>query len=114
VRPAHGAVLRNIARDGSRIAELAKCAGMTEQSTAELVEHLRERRYVELVPDPRYGRAKLVRLAARGWKVHGTLVRVRREFEKECARSLGGDEWRQLRALLEEFVAWSKSYSKPG
>ena len=53
-------------------------------------------------------------LTARGWKVHGTLVRVRREFEKECARSLGGDEWRQLRALLEEFVAWSQNDSKPG
>ena len=34
MRPAHGAVLRNIARDGSRIAELAKCLRMTEQSTA--------------------------------------------------------------------------------
>lgn len=66
------------------------------------------------MPDPSYGRAKLVRLTARGCRVHGTLVRVRRAFEKEICSQLGGDEWRQLRALLEEFAAWSRSNSKPG
>lgn len=112
VRPAHGAVLRNIARDGSRITELAERARMTKQSMAELVEYLRKRGYIELVSDQSDGRAKLARLTARGWKVHGTLVRSSREFEMECARSLGEEKWRRLRALLEELAAWSRTYSK--
>ena len=112
VRPAHGAVLRNIARDGSRITELAERARMTKQSMAELVEYLRKRGYIELVSDESDGRAKLVRLTARGWKVHGTLVRSSREFETECARSLGVEKWRRLRALLEELAAWSRTYSR--
>jgi DNA-binding MarR family transcriptional regulator len=112
VRPAHGAVLRNIAREGTRITELAERARMTKQSMAELVEHLRERGYLELAPDPSDGRAKLARLTGRGWKVHGALVRSSREFEKDCARSMGKNKWRELRALLEEFAAWSRSYTR--
>jgi DNA-binding MarR family transcriptional regulator len=109
VRPAHGAVLRHIARDGSRITELAQNARMTKQSMAELVEHLRRRGYVELVPDPSDGRAKLARLTERGFKVHGALARISRDFEKVCAQSFGTDKWRRLRALLEDFANWSKT-----
>lgn len=112
VRPAHSAVLRNIAREGSRLTELAERARVTKQSMAELVEHLRKRRYVELVPDPSDGRAKLVRFTERGWKIHATLVKISREFEKECARSMGEVKWRQLRGLLEEFSDWSSRLSK--
>jgi len=111
VRPAHGAVLRNIAREGTRITELAERARMTKQSMAELIEFMRERHYLELVPDPTDGRAKLARLTARGWKVHDTLVRSSREFEKDCARRMGRAKWRELRSLLEEFAAFSRSRS---
>jgi DNA-binding MarR family transcriptional regulator len=73
---------------------------------------LRKRRYVDLVPDPRDGRAKLVRLTQRGWKVHAMLVSISREFETECARGLGKEKWGQLHALREEFAAWARRYSK--
>ena len=109
VRIAHGAVLRYIARDGSRITELADRARMTKQSMAELVEYLRARGYVELVPDPSDGRAKLVRLTPRGWKVHATLVASSGVFERKCAQALGEQKWRQLRSLLEEFAAWART-----
>lgn len=114
VRPAHGAVLRHIARDGSRITELAERARMTKQSMAELVEYLHKRRYVELVPDPSDGRAKLVKLTERGWKMHDALVKASYDFEKECTRALGEAKWRQLRNLLEEFAGWSKAEAKAG
>jgi len=112
VRPAHGAVLRYIPRDGSQISELAERARMTKQSMAELVEYLRERKYVDLAPDQSDRRAKVVRLTKRGWKLHSALVRNSRAFERECARGLGAEKWRQFRALLEEFAAWSSAYSE--
>lgn len=114
LRPAQGAVLRHMTRDGMRITELAVRARMTKQSMAELIEYLRKRRYVELVPDPHDGRAKLVTLTDRGWKVHGMLVKISRAFERECARDLGEDKWRQLRGLLEEFAAWARAYRERG
>ena len=114
LRPAHGAVLRHMSRDGLRVTELAALARMTKQSMAELVEYLRKRGYVELMPDPADGRAKLVTLTDRGWKVHGMLVKISRAFERECARDLGEERWRQLRGLLEEFATWARAYRQRG
>jgi len=112
VRPAHGAVLRNIAREGNRITELADRAHMTKQSMAELIEYLRNRGYLELSPDPHDGRAKLARLTARGWEVHKILVRSSQEFEKQCARSMGEAKWRELRSLLQEFATLTRSSTR--
>lgn len=107
VRPAHGAVLRHIARDGSRVTDLAQRAHMTKQSMAELVAWLQQRGYAEMTPDPQDGRAKLVRLTDRGWQVHATLVNASKAFEKEYAQSVGAAEWKRLRSLLERFAAWA-------
>ena len=114
LRPAHGAVLRHIAREGSRVTELAERARMTKQSMAELVEYLRRRNYVELVRDPSDGRAKLVQLTRRGWHVHNTLARASHDFERECARGIGTDNWNQLRALLEQFATWKSARPSGG
>jgi DNA-binding MarR family transcriptional regulator len=110
LRAAHGAVFRHISRDGSRITALAERARITKQSMAELTEYLRQCGYVQLVADPSDGRAKLVKLTARGWKVHHALVRISEGFERKCARSLGEQKWQQFRELLQEFAAWSQHY----
>ena len=110
VRVAHGAVLRNLSREGSRITDLAKRARVTKQSIAELVEYLRRRGYVELVPDPSDGRAKLVRLTERGWRVHATLVGSGPAFERQCEQTLGAAKWRQLKALLHEFAERTRTH----
>ncbi|SMF56996.1 Winged helix DNA-binding domain-containing protein [Tistlia consotensis] len=97
-------MLRHIARDGSRVTELAERARMTKQSMAQLVDALRERGYAELAPDPSDGRAKLVRLTERGWQLHDALVAISREFEADRAREMGEETWRRLRGLLEELT----------
>lgn len=109
VRPAHGRVLRYIAADGSRVIELAERAQMTKQSMGELVNYLRRRGYVEMVPDPSDGRAKLVRLTAQGLRLYEMLVSLSREFEKQCARVLGVKRWRMFRLALVELAEWSRS-----
>ncbi len=112
VRLAHGAVFRHLSREGSRVTTLAERARMTKQSMAELVEYLRTRGYVELAADPTDGRAKLVKLTSRGWKVHDALVRLSTAFEKEATRTLGEDKWRQFRQVLAETAAWSQASRK--
>jgi DNA-binding MarR family transcriptional regulator len=108
VRLAHGAVFRHMSRDGSRITVLAQRARMTKQSMAELVGYLADNGYVALVPDPTDGRAKLVRLTERGWKVQHALLRLSTEFEKRAARDLGAGKWRRLRGLLKDFAVWAQ------
>ena len=58
---------------------LAARAQMTKQSMAQLVAHLEAHGYVERVPDPADGRAKLVRATARGREVFALV----REFIAE-------------------------------
>ena len=48
------------------MSELAARAQITKQSMAELVAHLEQYGYVERIPDPADGRAKLVRATIRG------------------------------------------------
>lgn len=62
---AQARVAARIAPCGSRVQELAEQARVTKQSAAFLVEQLEAAGYVERVPDPTDGRARLVRLTAR-------------------------------------------------
>src|SRR5438045_448708 len=66
VRPSHGCVFGTIEPEGSRLTELAERAHMTKQSVGEVASELEARGYVERVPDPSDGRAKIIRLTEKG------------------------------------------------
>lgn len=83
VRPAHGNVFRYISPDGSRLTELADAAQITKQSMNYLVEYLHDRGYVEMIPDPTDGRAKLIHLTSQGQKVQQMAVQISRQVEAE-------------------------------
>lgn len=104
IRPAHSAVLRHLAAEGSRLTELAAEAGMTKQSMAYLVGYLEERGYVGLGPDPADGRARLVRLTARGQRLVDTLLALSAELEAEAARELGRNRIDDLRQTLTDLA----------
>ena len=84
---------------------LAERAQMTKQSMAELVAHLERLGYVERVPDPSDGRAKLVRATARGRRLYVIARDVVAELEAAWTERLGKAKMRQLRELLEELNA---------
>jgi len=101
VRSAHLPILEYIDREsGSRVTYLAFHANVTPQTMGELVTHLEHHGYVERVPDPSDGRAKLVLLTERGadlYALAGTLVR---RLEGEWADLLGDEQFQQLKRLL--------------
>lgn len=100
VRPAHSAVFRHLLPGGSRVTDLAERAQMTKQSMAYLVDHLHERGYLEFVPDPTDGRAKLVRLTERGRACMDTAIKLSAQWEAFAAARMGEDEMPELRRLL--------------
>jgi DNA-binding MarR family transcriptional regulator len=87
---------------GTRVSDLAAQARVTKQSAAFLVEQLEAAGYVERVPDPDDGRARLVRLTPHADKVVDTAnAEVERVLE-EWAEHVGADRLRQMRQTLLE------------
>ena len=67
IRPAHHSVFGLLNPDGDRVVGLAERAQTTKQAMGYLVAYLEERGYLERVPDPDDGRAKIVRRTEKGW-----------------------------------------------
>ena len=105
VRLPHGNVFQYLDDAGTRVGVLAERAHLTKQAMAQLVAHLEAHGYVERVPDPDDGRAKLVRATARGRDVFAIVRVYVRETETRIESALGAARLRELRGLLEELDA---------
>jgi DNA-binding MarR family transcriptional regulator len=84
--PTQSRLMAQIDPDGTRVVTLAARARTTKQSATSLVDQLERAGYVERVPDPADGRAKLVRITDRA---HAVVVAA----NTEVARALG--EWEE-------------------
>ena len=103
IRPGHGCVFGNIdAQNGSRLTELADRALMTKQSVGEVTSDLEQRGYVERVPDPADGRAKLVRPTAKGRAAVDEARAIAAEIERDIAGLIGAERLRELKGLLAD------------
>lgn len=101
IRPPHFPIFEYIDRErGSRVSYLAQHAGVTAQAMGELVDHLVAHGYVERVPDPTDGRARLVRLTERGHAAYGVAASLVTDLERQWSMAMGADEFRQLKDLL--------------
>jgi DNA-binding MarR family transcriptional regulator len=102
IRPGHGCVFGNIDPEyGSRLTELADRALMTKQSVGEVTSDLEQRGYVERVPDPADGRAKLIRLTPKGLEAWGIGRQLIDELERQWAERFGEERVAALRDVLE-------------
>ena len=101
VRPAQGGLAQHIADDGSRVTDLAKLAQVSKPTVVYLVNDLERLGYVERVPDPADGRAKLVRFTERGARAQAEARRIIGEIEADWSRAFGAEDLATLRALLE-------------
>ena len=105
VRAPHGLVLQYLDDAGTRVSVLPERAQITKQSMAELVAHLERHGYVERVPDPADGRAKLVRATDRGRAVFAVARDLIAAYDRHLEAELGAEDVGALRALLERLGA---------
>lgn len=105
IRITHGCVFGNIEPDGSRLTELAQRARMTKQSVGEVATELEQRGYLERVPDPSDGRAKIIRLTERGREARALGRGIIDEIEREWAERYGAERVAALRDALEAITA---------
>ena len=87
-----------------RTTDLAYRAGMTKQSMGALVADLEATGYVQMLPDPEDGRAKLVCLTEKGRAAQESAARISGEIEARWAKQAGKEEWRNTRQTLESLV----------
>jgi DNA-binding MarR family transcriptional regulator len=97
---AQARLLQRVAPDGSRLTDLAGQGQVTKQTAGFLVDQLERRGYVERVPDPSDGRARLIRPARRGWEAAALAAPGVAAVEAEWTAHLGAEAMAGLRAAL--------------
>lgn len=105
LRPGHGCVFGTITAEGERLTVLAERANLTKQAVGEVVSELERAGYVERVPDPQDGRAKIIRLTERGeaaWTYGQNLIRSVRE---QWGERYGKERVDTMVELLHEIIA---------
>ncbi|MEZ4670878.1 MAG: MarR family transcriptional regulator [Anaerolineae bacterium] len=102
---AHLTVFQHIdSRKGSRLIDLAESAQITKQSMGYLIDYLESQGYVERVPDERDGRARLIRLTARGQALHATALNLVRDVEVRWRAHLGSERMDNLLDALKDLT----------
>ena len=107
---AQARIMQRIGPNGTRLTELAEQAQVTKQTAGFLVEALERAGYVERVPDPTDGRARLVRIAERGAKASALANSIVIEVEAEWTARLGEQRMRQLRRALTQLRELTDPY----
>lgn len=102
LRASQASLLLNVdRRSGTRLTELARRAGVTKQAMMVVVDELEIRGFVRRTPDPEDGRAKVVRLTARGRTLAAESRRAVAAVEARARRMLGGRRYDVLRETLD-------------
>jgi DNA-binding MarR family transcriptional regulator len=88
--------------DGSRITDIAKAQDVSKNAVGQLVSELEELGYVERVPDPLDGRAKIVRYTEMGVQLIGDAAVIGEGLNAEIAQIIGPRRLRELRSILAD------------
>jgi DNA-binding MarR family transcriptional regulator len=112
--PAQEVVFAFLSPQGDRIVDLARRARTTKQAMGYLVAALEATGYLERLPDPRDGRAQLIRRTERGWAVNHTARQLAAELQEEWAMLLGPERLQTLLELLRDLLSvLDRHYQSP-
>lgn len=100
ITPAMARLAARLDEGGSRLTKLADAAGVTKQTAHVLVEQLIAGRYVQRIPDPHDGRARLIVVIARGERVIAQARRGEQEILDEWREHLGARDLDRLTSIL--------------
>jgi len=88
--------------EGSRITDIAKAQDVSKSAVGQLVTELEDLGYVERVPDPADGRAKIVRYTRNGRALIADAARIAERLDAEIEAIVGTRRLAQLRSTLAD------------
>ncbi|WP_344650064.1 MarR family winged helix-turn-helix transcriptional regulator [Cryptosporangium japonicum] len=106
-------LLAGIDLDGTRLVVLADRARLPKQTALALVNGIEKAGYVERVPDPSDGRARLIRLTPRGRSILPVAMAEEARIESDWRALLGTRRARALRAALWELALAADPQLRP-
>ena len=101
LNPAHVGLWRYPGVEGLRPSQLADRVEITKQSVNDLLRHLEEHGYLERMPDPADGRARVIRLTSKGRRLSETIYAEAGAAQRRIAEILGPRRFAQLQSSLE-------------
>jgi DNA-binding MarR family transcriptional regulator len=110
LRPAHTQVFEHLDPEGTRLTSLADRVGMSHQAMGELVGELVTQGYLERVPDPADGRARLLRATVRGERERARAVEALGEIRARWQAELGT---RSVDEVLDGLAALIRACAPP-
>src|SRR5215208_5110614 len=91
--------------DGLRPSEIATRNQLSRQAINDLLSDLEKGGYLERIPDPTDGRARIVRFTERGWDLTQVISDMSFASEREWAQVIGESRFDEFRSTLSELVA---------
>ncbi|MCA9502064.1 MAG: MarR family transcriptional regulator [Spirochaetaceae bacterium] len=104
LRSAHVLVFRYPGPDGLRPSELGAQLQLSKQSINDLLGHLEQGGYLRRAPDPADGRARVVRLTAKGRRLERKAREAAYAAERRLVERIGPRETEALRKTLERLA----------
>lgn len=111
---AHASILPHIDMEGTRLTDLANRAGLTKQSTSELITSLERLGYVRREADPQDGRSHLLVFTKRGEEFLLAAYQAKSELEGELVKRLGSHRADHFLSLLREYLNSDEPVRTPG
>lgn len=95
-----GFVLRALDAAPMTVSELADRLEISKQGAGQIVDDMEQRGYLDRYPDPRDGRARLLRLSSGGQATLAAARRFHQRYERRLVREHGQQAVANLRGLL--------------
>jgi DNA-binding MarR family transcriptional regulator len=102
LRTRHYRLLTFIPDEGIRLTRVAERSGLTKQALAQALAPLEAGGYLDVVPDPRDRRARVVRRTERGHEVVDAVLELQQALEEQWSAQVGRDRWDAARQVLLE------------
>jgi DNA-binding MarR family transcriptional regulator len=96
-------------RDGSRIVDLAQINGLTKQAMSQIVAEIEQQGYVAKKDDPNDGRARKIKLTAKGKKMVQDSMESYSELEAEYEALIGREKLDLFQEIAAELVRMKTS-----